>query len=431
MAPRYSAGWITVPGKGRRWRTTEGQYLMQRPAGGAPGVMDALRGAWGQADRALGGWLPGGGTANSASGAVRRVMPAAKAVSEAVLGAGVMRPVIERLKQNKDLLMDSAGLLAIPGLGALAVAAKNTAINYGVRPKYNTSTGEPPVKVIADQMNVIKSANKYLGRMGSGISSPLQLAANPSAAGLVGVGDDTLFTGPNYAPGGSSSGLRGVVNTDHGTAPWVVAHEFGHAADHLRRPDAWKLFDKAESLTDAQKSDMRRNARIQALSPGIGVLSLGAQEGPNRDRSLLEAGAEGALTGLASQWDGLSKEAIADIHGRRIAKNAGVRWDERTNLAAKGTYALSAGGGGFVQGVAAELLQRGIDQGGRLINDTVIDPALRSLRGGDSQLESQLRRYGYDPREYTLEAGTRGGGAVSVERRHPLGRFVMNQRGAR
>lgn len=60
-----AAGWITVPGKGRRWRTAQGEYLMQRPAGGAPGVMGAIRDAWKGADRALGGWLPGGGTPNA------------------------------------------------------------------------------------------------------------------------------------------------------------------------------------------------------------------------------------------------------------------------------------------------------------------------------------------------------------------------------
>lgn len=53
----YTAGWITVPGKGKRWRTAEGEYLMQRPAGSQPGILQAI-------DRALGGWLPGGGVAS-------------------------------------------------------------------------------------------------------------------------------------------------------------------------------------------------------------------------------------------------------------------------------------------------------------------------------------------------------------------------------
>lgn len=55
--PRYTPGWITVPGKGKRWRTADGVYKMQRPAGevwhGSPGqfadrpqlqnAVDALR----------------------------------------------------------------------------------------------------------------------------------------------------------------------------------------------------------------------------------------------------------------------------------------------------------------------------------------------------------------------------------------------------
>lgn len=31
--PQYSPGWITVPGKGQRWRTADGTFMLQRPAG--------------------------------------------------------------------------------------------------------------------------------------------------------------------------------------------------------------------------------------------------------------------------------------------------------------------------------------------------------------------------------------------------------------
>lgn len=62
-AGKYSEGWITVPGKGRRWRTSDGTYMLQRPAGSR--LAGALQGAWSRADKALGGWLPGGGTPNA------------------------------------------------------------------------------------------------------------------------------------------------------------------------------------------------------------------------------------------------------------------------------------------------------------------------------------------------------------------------------
>lgn len=69
----YTPGWITVPGKGKRWRTSDGEYLMQRPAGGMPGVLQAVTGAWSKADQVLNGWLPGGGVASPVT---RSIFPA-------------------------------------------------------------------------------------------------------------------------------------------------------------------------------------------------------------------------------------------------------------------------------------------------------------------------------------------------------------------
>lgn len=71
-------GWITVPGKGRRWWTGS-EYKMERPAppqmaGG--GLIEGLGRLYRQADRAMGGVLPGGGTGNVASPLVRRAASA-------------------------------------------------------------------------------------------------------------------------------------------------------------------------------------------------------------------------------------------------------------------------------------------------------------------------------------------------------------------
>lgn len=69
MSSRCSPGWITVPGKGKRWRTAECEYLMQRPAaGGVQGLLGVLSRAgqavtrtYGDVDRRVfGGALPGG-----------------------------------------------------------------------------------------------------------------------------------------------------------------------------------------------------------------------------------------------------------------------------------------------------------------------------------------------------------------------------------
>lgn len=105
---RYTPGWITVPGKGRRWRTSEGEYMMQRPAGDA--IMGALQGAWSRADRALGGWLSGGGTPNAAT----RRTPPPPASSAAV----AQRPWAGRPGQFSDKLQPQNALDAINKAGA-------------------------------------------------------------------------------------------------------------------------------------------------------------------------------------------------------------------------------------------------------------------------------------------------------------------------
>ena len=60
----YSEGWITVPGKGRRWRTADGTYMLERPAGsvlmgalmsGVQSVRQTLRGAGAAPGRAAPG----------------------------------------------------------------------------------------------------------------------------------------------------------------------------------------------------------------------------------------------------------------------------------------------------------------------------------------------------------------------------------------
>jgi hypothetical protein len=74
----YTEGWITVPGKGRRWRDTKGNYYMQQP-GAAPSFTNRLAGAvtsgWREADKRLGGWLPGGGVASPLTRAVNPPQP--------------------------------------------------------------------------------------------------------------------------------------------------------------------------------------------------------------------------------------------------------------------------------------------------------------------------------------------------------------------
>jgi len=131
MSQRYTAGWITVPGKGRRWRTSDGTYMMQRPAGDATpaarSIMGAVQGAWSRADRAVGGWLPGGGTANPLSGVVR-------SSAAAVAGSVPTVPKIAATATSGWRAADRAvgGLLPAGGVaGPLTPAARATVNTAG------------------------------------------------------------------------------------------------------------------------------------------------------------------------------------------------------------------------------------------------------------------------------------------------------------
>lgn len=421
--PKYSAGWITVPGKGRRWRTSEGEYMMQRPAGDAPGVMEAIQGAWAGADKALGGWLPGGGVANPASGAVR-------GASKAVLGGGVLSAV------PRSALGDVAG-----AGGYFGIAATAGALNPALR-KIAGNGGQPSVKVMGQQMDVLQSAHRYLGELGSGVNQAatfddmyrnargLEPAPRPAKGKMVDFGMEGSPVGPVYQPVGSTS-LKGKVTVNQDTPAWIIAHEFGHAADHVRRPGSFATIDQLQNMPRSQQETYVNNARLRMTGASAGVPALFARPGDG-NRSVLEAGAQGALLGLASNWDMLAKEARADIHGMRIAKNAGVPWNTKQNLAAKGSYVLGTAGPGFIQGAAGEVISRGVDQASRVLKDAVVDPALRSVRGGDSPAEQSLRKYGYTPNEYALDAPSGQGqpfgqGGLEVRKRHPIGSEIMRR----
>jgi hypothetical protein len=321
-------------------------------------------------------------------------------------------------------------------LGALGVSAIGMA-GRTLQPRLQEIVGhpfkDPTVGELQKQHKVLESAHSYLGGIGSGVTpvadfermvregKGLKPISSPPFSAMIDfetAGTGTV--GPHFEPQGSSR-AKGTVRVNPDTPAWVWAHEFGHAADHVKRPGAFLEEEQFRRMSSEQKGALNNSARLRTGGGSAGAATLWSRPASG-DRSVLEAGAEGALFGLAANWDTLSKEVIADIHGRKIAKDAGVSWNNRQNLAAKGSYALGTAGPGFVAGVAEEVASRGIDQAVRVLKDGVIDPIGRRLRGGDNSVEQGLRKYGYDPKLYALDGsqGSPFSGEVEVRQRNPL-----------
>jgi hypothetical protein len=267
-----------------------------------------LNSAWSQADRALGGWLPGGGVANPLSGTVRAATDWKRAAT------------LQDVKQqavSSGSAGDALGFLGVPVLGAAAQGIQKLIkplASRGTTPSLNTY-----VNRASAQQRVVQSADQYLGRMGSGVL-PYAMATGTSkvpVSAMIDIGEasSTGPIGPHYRP--ENLGTKGTVNVFSNSTPgWVIAHEFGHAADHVKRPKAWMDFNQMSKFSEAQERRFINNARGRMLSPGAIVSSAAFAGGGDRKRSVLEAGVEGGFLGIAANWDLLSKEVLADVHGR-------------------------------------------------------------------------------------------------------------------
>ena len=169
----------------------------------------------------------------------------------------------------------------------------------------------------------------------------------------------------------------------------TAAHEFGHMRDYN---------------TASGRRIFRKTPR--AANPA-GLIGLGIGLANAHDRSWLGAGLEGALTQFLDPnvFRNIQSEIRADIQGRRIAKAAKTPWSTPNQILLRSSYGTNPFLSGFSGGVVSELLHRGSDQLAKGLAGGVIEPAARAIRGGDSVLESQLRKWGYDPDLYTFVEG--------------------------
>jgi hypothetical protein len=344
-----------------------------------------------QADKKLGGFLPGGGTANPLSNTIRTINP-----SDA---AGYLAPNLLNTAQKKvgkvfaPMVTSANETLTLKQIPALMEAASKRMTQAGFPGTWSPHVQGKEVGEVRQGRPGTK-VDLSGGGFGALAGGPIFMNVNP----MFGVDEPTVYV-TSKTPG------------------WAIAHELGHAVDAIKRPYDYSV-PKGFDFTDEKAiKNIGTREMTRAASPGAIVTGFGSLK--NDDRSLLGAGIEGALSGIGASQQMLRKEVMADRFGMPIAKEAGVPWNTRQNILAKSTYALGATVPGFSQGVVAELLGRGADALGNLTNT-----AIRAFQGPQlNSTEQALVQYGYDPSKYKM---SKPGAEIKIKKRNNAEQALYN-----
>lgn len=355
-----------------------------------------------EADKRLGGFLPGGGTGNVLSPVLRTVNP------QDVIGLSISRAV------------NPAQKLLGKKLKPIATEGGNWEANKQVLPSLMSAAsaemsklGKPSVwsYAVPDTIKDITqySFDDFMEDMKAGREP--RVSQRPKGVEVDNLGGGYYqFMGPHYEFEGN------VVRVGKDTPAWITAHELGHAIDFHKHPNAFGYLKNMRSPEGFEK--LAKQQAVQALSPGALVTGIASFKG-DQDKNLFEAGVEGALAGLGAGQKSLRAEVQADRYGMPLARQAGVNWNHLQNLGAKGSYVLGAAGPGFMQGVASELLSRGTDAFSGLLGT-----AMRAAKGNQlSPTEQALVQYGYDPSKYNMSMS---GNEIKIKGRNKAEQALYN-----
>jgi len=338
-------------------------------------LLNAVRSGYKKADAAAGGWLPGGGVPNPLSKTLSTFNP------QDVAAYGVLSattPIQQKLGKFLGQHFESStwgkNLREVP---RLMEAANQEMQKIGRPGTWSTD------------FRTTRPNNLGQGKL------PLGVQVDTTKGG------DYWRWGPHFT---LTDSPEGIVRLGPNTPSWIAAHELGHAIDFYKNPKSFEYVTDPSRLMRTEK-----NLSIQQTSPSSLILGLGSMR-DEKDRSLLQAGIEGAFTGLGANQQRLQHEIQADRYGMPLAKAAGVQWNTPANIVAKGTYLTSSMFPGFAQGITAELLNRGINTVAGLSS-----AAMRAAKGTSlSPTEKALEQYGYNPADYGI---TMNGNEIRLNKR--------------
>lgn len=287
----YTAGWITVPGKGKRWRTAEGEYLMQRPAGSQPGILQAI-------DRALGGWLPGGGTGNPLSTPARRAVQALGDPTNAALRNAPVSQPKPAARPYQRIPGATPNTPAVDAKGNLTEAGRAVLSQLGINPSIVTNIRQTNPLAIAASALIPEYRNRAHANpieneifMPNSPSNRLAVLAHEAAhldrsrspaplEGILGRVPTGIALGLRDATGGDFSPVAGLL------APLRIAGGFLTAKSDAREEDYAEAFTR-EAMQGMTGTPI--NAGGQTITPGT----------PSRySRDLYKMGMAGVREGL-------------------------------------------------------------------------------------------------------------------------------------
>ena len=214
---------------------------------------------------------------------------------------------------------------------------------------------------------------------------------------------------------------KSVISTN--TYPTLLAHEMGHAVDYAT-PQGKKSIDYQVDPTvknQYQKSfSGLGEPKFYGFRAPIGVRQIGhasmvTPDVPNNPASMI---ATGALTNLLDPYNlnVLRNEAVAHMHGKNLAEQAGLKYNNRVAGAAFLTYPVSQIGHGARSGIQSWLMSQVADKGMKAVRDYVLDPVSSELNPELTDLEKSLEPYGYNRKDYRFQGDPVGADDALINR---------------